>query len=78
MKSIIDYSMNDIKFTLYDFITLWLKGGDDKIYIDVYDRHEDIIIEDVRIISERLNAFYEYNILYFVDYGKLVGIVLDV
>lgn len=50
---------------LGEFINLFLLGYDDKIYIDLYsDKTQDIIFEDVRIISSELGPYYDKKISY--------------
>lgn len=58
----------DVKLTLGQLINLFLRGYDDKIYIDVTIikyvdgvRCEDIL-EKVRIISEWFEPYYDYKI----------------
>lgn len=58
----------DVKLTLGQLINLFLRGYDDKIYIDVtIIKYVDGIrcednLEDVRIISEWLEPYYDYKI----------------
>lgn len=58
----------DVKITLAEFISLFLRGDDDKIYIDVMEYgYKGTELYDVRIIDDRLKPFYNREILYISD-----------
>lgn len=52
------------KVTLADIIQLFLKGYDDKIYLDIFVGTNELLT-GVRIISNDLQPYYEREIEYF-------------
>ena len=58
--------------TLKSYIDLFLDGNDDKVYIDLYDGSDDILIfSDIRIIDGRLRPYYEHEIIGLFESNRL-------
>ena len=51
MKDLGDYQYSDLVITLGELIGLFLRYGDDKIYIELDTKDDTPIYEDIRIIS---------------------------
>ena len=72
----------DPKINLATLIQLFLKGYDDKIYIDLYIGNDegDPVLTNVRIIATELEEYYERDILCigeaFYETGSLLSVVL--
>ena len=62
-----DLIMHDPKVTLADIIQLFLKGYDDKIYLDIFEEGNKELLTGTRIISEDLQPYYEREIEYFEE-----------
>ena len=62
-----DLIMHDPKVTLADIIQLFLKGYDDKIYLDIFEEGTKELLTSTRIISEDLQPYYEREIEYFEE-----------
>ena len=62
-----DLIMHDPKVTLADIIQLFLKGYDDKIYLDIFEEGNKELLTSTRIISEDLQPYYEREIEYFEE-----------
>ena len=62
-----DLIMHDSKVTLADIIQLFLKGYDDKIYLDIFEEGTKELLTSTRIISEDLQPYYEREIEYFEE-----------
>ena len=62
-----DLIMHDPKVTIADIIQLFLKGYDDKIYLDIFEEGSKELITSTRIISEDLQPYYEREIEYFEE-----------
>ena len=62
-----DLIMRDPKVTLADIIQLFLKGYDDKIYLDIFEDGTKELLTGTRIISEDLQPYYEREIEYFEE-----------
>ena len=62
---------------LGEFLSLFLQGDDDKVYIYLYnDRDTDIIFEDIRIIDPKLNPYLNRQVI-GLEMGKTLGIYLN-
>lgn len=59
-----------------DIIQLFLAGYDDKIYLNLSDTNEIYILFNERIISSKWIPYYECNILYFLDDGRFLTLVI--
>ena len=62
-----DLIMHDPKVTLADIIQLFLKGYDDKIYLDIFEEGTKELLTNTRIISEDFQPYYEREIEYFEE-----------
>ena len=62
-----DLFMHYPKVTLADIIQLFLKGYDDKIYLDIFEEGTKELLTSTRIISEDLQPYYEREIEYFEE-----------
>lgn len=62
---------------LGEFLSLFLQGDDDKVYIYLYNgRDTDIIFEDIRIIDPKLNPYLNRQVI-GLEMGKTLGIYLN-
>lgn len=59
-----------------DIIQLFLAGYDDKIYLNLSDTNEIYILFNERIISSKWIPYYECNILYLLDDGRFLTLVI--
>lgn len=73
---LIDF-LDSADIRLGEFLSLFLQGDDDKVYIYLYNgRDTDIIFEDIRIIDPKLNPYLNRQVI-GLEMGKLLGIYLN-
>ena len=67
MKVMDLYDIDFPKVTVGHIVYLYLAGYDDKIYMDIYDPEENLLVEHGRIISEEITAYYEKEVIAILD-----------
>lgn len=61
---------------LGELLSLFLQGNDDKVYINLYNGDDSVIIfEDIRIINPELNPYLNRKVI-GLDMGETLGIYL--
>lgn len=62
---------------LGEFLSLFLQGFDDKVYINLYEGDDsEIIYEDIRIIDPKLNTYLNRKIIATVEEGN-IGVIIE-
>lgn len=74
-------SLTDFLYTsdirLGEFLSLFLQGYDDKVYINLYEGDDsEIIYEDIRIIDGNLNTYLNRKIIAMIEEENL-GIIIE-
>lgn len=60
-----------------ELLALFLQGGDDKVYIYLYNGNGlNIIFEDIRIIDPKLNPYFNRQVI-GLEMGETLGIYLN-
>lgn len=76
MSKIDDYIDRKINLTLGEYIELYRRGDDDKIYLDLYlnGNEYEPLFEDIRIIDSKLDPYLDYRIEYLHDVQRGIGV----
>lgn len=77
MKDLGDYQYSDLIISLGELIGLFLRYGDDKIYIDLFNKDDTPIFIGIRIISIP-SEYYECRVIGLNDLVGDIGTCLSV